>query len=58
MLYFRDKIRAETWEYRALAAWRTIKYLVTTLKRCTSSDVENKRLFKDGANADAGAQKF
>ena len=58
MLYFRNKIRVETWEYGALEAWRTIKYLVTSLKRCTSSDVENKHLFKDGANADAGAQKF
>ena len=59
MLYFRDKIRAETWEYRTLLG-RTIilNIFVSSLKRCTSSDVEKKHLFKAGANEDAGAKKF
>ena len=59
MLYFRDKTRAETWEYRSLAVWVVLlNIFVSSLKRCTSSDVENKHAFKAGANADAGAQKF
>ena len=59
MLYFRDEIRAETWEYGALAAWAVLlNIFVSSLKRCTSSDVENKHLFKAGANADAGGRKF
>ena len=59
MLYFRDKIRAETWEHRTLAAWVVLlNIFVSSLKRCTPSDVESKHIFKAGANADAGAQKF
>ena len=59
MLYFRDKIRVETWEYRTLKAWVVLfNIFVSSLNRYTSSDVESKHLFKPGANADAGAQKF
>ena len=59
MLYFRDKIRVETWEYRTLKAWVVLlNIFVSSLNRCISPDVESKHLFKPGANADAGAQKF
>ena len=43
MLCFRDKIRAGTWESApALAAWVVLFNIF--VKRCTSSDVENKSL--------------
>ena len=57
MLYFRDKIRVGTWESApTLAAW--VLPLNIFVKRCTSSDVESKGLFKVGANAHSGARKF
>ena len=57
MLYFHDKIRVGTWESSpALAAW--VLLLNIFVKRCTSSYVENKSIFKAGANAHSGARKF
>ena len=57
MLYFCDKIRVGTWESApALVVW--VLLLNIFVKRCTSSDVENKRLSKAGANAHSGARKF
>ena len=45
MLYFHDKIRVGTWESApALAAW--VLLLNIFVKRCASSDVENKGIFK------------
>ena len=55
MLYFRDKIRAGTWESAPALAARIV-LLNISVKICTSLDVENKSLFKSGANADAGAR--
>ena len=50
MLYFRDKIRAGTWKSApALTAW--VLLLNIFVKRCTSSDLESKSLFKAGAKS-------
>ena len=46
VLYFCNKVRAGV----------VLSNIV--VKRCTSSDVESKSLFKAGANAHAGARKF
>ena len=45
VLYFRNKVRAG------------VVLLNIVVKRCTSSDVESKSLFKAGANAHARARK-
>ena len=57
MLYFRDKIRAETWE-NAEYLQPGSYYSISSFKRCTASDVENESLLKARANADVGAGKF
>ena len=57
MLYFRDKIRAETWE-NAKYLQPGSYYSISSFKRCTSSDVENKSFLKVRANADVGTGKF
>ena len=47
-LYFRNKTRAGAWvSAPVLAAWVVLLNIV--VKRCTSSDVESKSLFKAGA---------
>ena len=46
VLYFCNKVRAG------------VVLLNIVVKRCTSSDVESKSLFKAGAYAHAGARKF
>ena len=46
VLYFRNKVRAG------------VVLLNVVVKRCTSSDVESKSLYKAGANAHSGARKF
>ena len=57
VLYFRNKIRAGAWvSAPVLAAWVVLLNIV--VKRCKSSDVESKSLFKAGANAHSGARKF
>ena len=57
VFYFRNKIRAGAWvSAPVLAAWVVLLNIV--VKRCTSSDVESKSLFKAGANAHSGARKF
>ena len=53
MLYF----RAETWE-NAEYLQPGSYYSISSFKRCTSSDVENKSFLKARANADVGAGKF
>ena len=57
MLYFRDKLRAETCE-NAKYLQPGSYYSISSFKRCTSSDVENKSFLKVRANADVGAGKF
>ena len=51
-IFFCDKIRMGTWESApVLAAW--VVLLNIAVKRCTSSDVESKSLFKAGVNRGA-----
>ena len=57
MLYFRDKSRPETWESAEYSQPGSY-YKIYSLKKCTSSDVENKNKIKAGANADARAGNF
>ena len=56
MLYFRDEICAETWEYRVLAAWVVLLNIFVEEMHIIRCGEES--LFKAGANADAEARKF